>query len=134
MKICPKCKMTVDAENECPICYNTITYEPKVAVTKEKYVYNKYFLRYTFKNMWFSVLCLMVVILRLILKHQFVLHFCLYYCLIALAICISFLISFFKRKFSRFWQRKYSKEYSEFYANYAVIILGVIAVLLSFSI
>jgi hypothetical protein len=43
MKICPKCKMTVDAENECPICYNTITYEPKVAVTKEKYVYNKYF-------------------------------------------------------------------------------------------
>ena len=134
MKICPTCKMTIDSENECPICYTTITYEPTVSADKEKYVYNKYFLGYMIKNLWFSVLCLLVVIARLIVKHQFVPHFLLYYCLIALAICISILISFFKRKFSRFWQRKYSKEYSEYYANYSIIISGVIAVLLAFLI
>ena len=44
MKICPRCKMRIDAEYECPMCHATITYEPEVCEKKEKYIFNRYLL------------------------------------------------------------------------------------------
>lgn len=134
MKNCPKCKMTVDAENECPICHTTITYEPKVAETKEKYVYNKYFFRHLIKNSWFSVMCFMIVALRLIAKHQFSPQYLLCYVGIFILLSISVLISVFQRRLSRFLQWKYSKDYSKYLANYTKIILCTFAVLQAFLI
>ena len=134
MKICPTCKMTIDAENECPICHTTITYEPKVAGDKEKYVYNKYFFWHTIKNSWFSVLCFIVALIRLIAKHQFSPQYLMCYIFILALLLISLLISTFQRKFSRFLQWKYSKGYSEYVANYTKVILCAIAVLQAFLI
>ena len=134
MKICPTCKMTVDAENECPICYTTITYEPKVSADKEKYVYNKYFFWHVIKNSWFSVACFIIVALRLISKHQFSPQYLLCYVGIFILLLISVLISVFQRRLSRFLQWKYSKDYSEYLANYSKIILCAVAVLQAFLI
>ncbi len=134
MKICPTCKMQIDAENECPICYTTITYEPKVSADKEKYVYNKYFFRHLIKKLWFSVLCFIIALIRLIAKHQFSPQYSLCYVVIFVLLLISLLISVFQRKFSLFLQWKYSKDYSEYVANYTKIIFGAVAILQAFLI
>ena len=54
MKICPRCKMRIDAEYECPMCHVTITYEPEVCEKKEKYIFNKYLLSHLIKNSWYK--------------------------------------------------------------------------------
>lgn len=128
MKICPKCKMQIDAEYECPMCHCTITYEPKVFEQKEKYVFNKYFLLHTIKNCWFSVLCFFAVLIRFMMKPQI----SGYFCYIILLLCISIFSSLFQRKFSKYLQWKYSKNYSEYAINYTKIISGGLAVLLTF--
>ncbi len=128
MKICPRCKMQIDAENECPMCHATITYEPKICGLKEKYIFNKYFLLHLIKNSWYSFLCFIIVLIRFTVKP----HFSGYFGYIALLLCISIFASLFQRKFSKYLQWKYSKDYSEYAANYTKIISGGLAVLLSF--
>ena len=80
MKICPRCKMRIDAEYECPMCHATITYEPEVCEKKEKYIFNKYLLSHLIKNSWYSILCFIIVLIRLVIKphfsgYSFALHF-----------------------------------------------------------
>ncbi len=58
MKRCNICHMVVDADTECPICGNTITYEPEIESTHKKYVFNKYLLLYVLKNFWFTAIML----------------------------------------------------------------------------
>ena len=42
MKKCNVCGCIVDEKSECPICGNTLTYEPPCMEDKEKFVFNKY--------------------------------------------------------------------------------------------
>lgn len=120
--------MRIDAENECPMCHTTITYEPKVFEQKEKYIFNKYLLLHLIKNSWYSILCFIIVLIRFIMKPHFS-EFSIY---IILLLCISILASLFQRKFSKYLQWKYSKDYSEYAVNYTKIVSGGLAVLLSF--
>ena len=128
MKICPRCKMRIDAENECPMCHTTITYEPEVCEQKEKYIFNKYLLLYLGKNSWFSILCIIIILIRFIIKP----HFSGYFIYIVLLLCISILASLFQRNLSKYLQWKYSKGYSEYAAIYTKIVSGGLAILLSF--
>lgn len=128
MKICPICKMQIDAENECPICHSSITYEPKISSESEKYILNKYLFFYFIKNCWYSFLCFAIVLIRFILNTQL----SGYYIYIALLLCISIITSLFQRKFSKFLQWKYSKNFSEYAVNYTKITSGGLAVILSF--
>lgn len=50
MKQCPKCKMTVDAHSDCPVCNSDLSQVPYAETNSEKYVLNKYFLPYLFKK------------------------------------------------------------------------------------
>ena len=128
MKICPRCKMRIDAENECPMCHTTITYEPKVCEQKEKYIFNKYFVLNLIKNSWYSILCFIIVLIRFLIKP----HVSEHLAYITLLLCISIFASLFQRKFSKYLQRKYSSDHSEYAVNYTKIISGGLAVLLTF--
>ena len=129
MKKCPNCKMIVDADNECPFCYTTITYEPIVNADKEKYVFNKYFIWHLIKQSWFSLLCLIVVILRFVIVKPELDYFLLFPIVF---IFISLQFSFFGRKITKVMQWKYSEEYSEFRMVGIKVLTGFLAVLFSF--
>lgn len=106
MKVCPKCHMTVDAEGECPFCYTTLTYEPTVHSDKEHYVLNKYLVGHLLKQSWFSLLCLIVVALKLALTQEtFVAHYHLWPPVFAV---VSLLCSLFERRIIRYVQWEYA--------------------------
>ena len=128
MKKCPNCKMIVDADNECPFCYTTITYEPIVNSDSEKYIYNRYYIGHLIKQSWFSMLCLIFVVVRILLVQTHSLLFCIFSVLLAV---LSLVYSIFQRKITKHIQWKYSKEYSVFRSSEAKIMLGVFAVLFS---
>ena len=129
MKKCPVCKMMVDAENECPICNNTITYEPLVDAQKENLKFNKYLLLYLLKHSWLSLICLITVIIRLIITKP---NFDMYSFLIILFTLCSIIISLIERKTVKYALAKYSFEYSV-YAVYTVkALFGILAVIFSF--
>jgi len=131
MKKCPTCKMTVDADNECPFCYTTITYEPVVFCDKETHVWNKYFVRYWIKRCWFSLLCFVIVLLRWI----FVKAALPYAFLLPLLLAgLSLLLSILERKVASGMQWKYSEGYSAFKAVWGKVLFGALAVLLAFVI
>jgi len=131
MKVCPNCKMTVDAESECPFCYTTLTYEPVSNSVNEKYVFNQYFVLYLVKQSWFSILCLIIVLIRMLcIKTEFN-PFCV---IPFLSVGISLLFSFFQREITKYMQWKYSEEYSSFRVAIAKIATGMLAVLFSFVI
>lgn len=67
MKKCNVCRCTVDASSECPICGNTLTYEPPVMEDKEHFDFNKYYLIYLFKNTWFALFCTVIAAVMIIL-------------------------------------------------------------------
>ena len=109
MKKCPTCQMTVNADNECPFCGTTLTYEPFCDTEKEHIVLNKYYLIYFAKNIWFSVICCLLGIIRLIAVKPMISEL-----LIAAILCalFSFFISCFQR---RLLQKKwiYREEFME---------------------
>ena len=128
MKICPLCKMTVDAESDCPICHTTITYEPDQPGSKEKYVFSKYLILYLIKLCWFSLLCLLFVLVRLFLsrpelRSDFWMPF--------LFAVVSLIYSLFQRKIAKFGQWKYSENYSGFRTAGVAITTGILAVVFS---
>ena len=129
MKKCPDCKMIVDADNECPFCYATLTYQPTCNSDKEKYVFNKYFIWYLIKKSWFSILCLIAMVSRLIYIRDEVDYFIIYP---ILCICISMIYSLFGRKIAKFIQWKYSQEYSETRVILIKVAFGIVAVIFSF--
>ncbi len=131
MKKCPTCKMIVDADSECPFCYTTITYEPIVYSDNEKYVYNKYFILHLIKQSWFSMLCLIFVVVRILLVQRHSILLCVFSVLFAL---LSLVYSIYQRKITKYIQWKYSKEYSAFKASELKVMLGVFAVLFSLAI
>ncbi len=129
MKICPICKMTVDADNECPFCGNTITYEPAGDSKREKLKFNKYLLLYLLKHCWFSVACLITVIVRLIVKQP---KMDLYFILIIFLTACSIIISLFERKLISYAQWKYSPNYAVYAVHISKLLFGIAAVVFSF--
>ncbi|MBE6750110.1 MAG: hypothetical protein E7560_02990 [Ruminococcaceae bacterium] len=126
MKVCPKCKMTVDEKSECPFCYTTITYEPICNSEKEKYVFNKYFVLYLLKQCWFTVLCWVFIILRLLLTKTELNYAHLS---LLLYLLVSLLFAIFERQITKYIQWKYSKDYAAFKTQGVKIISGLLAVL-----
>lgn len=131
MKTCPNCKMTVNADSECPFCHTTITYEPTVNSEKEKYVFNKYFVWHIVKQCGFSFACLIAVLIRMILKKP---TFDKYSLIIFACISVSVIFSLFQKKLCAYFQWKYSAEYSLFRSIVIKLFFGAAAVLFSFII
>ena len=71
MKQCPRCRMTVDEDSECPFCQETLTYEPSIPELSEHIVFNRYYWIYKLKTMWFSLACLIFCFVRLIMAKEF---------------------------------------------------------------
>ncbi len=129
MKNCPACKMTVDDESECPFCQTTLTYEPTVESDKEKLKFNKYLLFYLLKHGWYSLACLITVIVRLIVTKP---KIDTYFFLILFFTVCSIMISLFERKLAKYAQWKYSEKYSAYVVYTTKLLFGLIAVIFSF--
>lgn len=67
MKKCPKCHMTVDAYNNCPICGNNLTNEPNAETDIESYIINKFFFLYLIKRHFFFVTFTIIALLQIVL-------------------------------------------------------------------
>ena len=126
MKKCNICHAIVDDENECPVCQNTLTYEPVCHETEEHFVWNKYYVAYLAKNTWFSLICCMVGLLKVIIaRPQFnALLFTAGACAI-----ISLIVSIFQRILCKTMTWKYSKEYVPFKLGIWKYLLGGISML-----
>ena len=116
MKQCPRCKAIINEKSECPICHTTITYEDEIASATEKYDWNRYVIVYFIKQMWISVLCCMIGVVKIFVSsiqwNEIVLDIRVSAILLALA---SLGIALFQRKLvlSRWSRWKYTKEYAE---------------------
>ena len=98
MKNCPICQMTVDVDNECPFCGTSLTYEPNCDAAREKIVWNKYYLLYMAKNIWFSLLCSLIGVVRLMIARPPMSEL-----LVVAIVCVfvSLLIALFQRPLSK---------------------------------
>ena len=114
MKQCPRCQSIVDEKSVCPICYTTITYEDEIASAKESFEWNRYTIIYFIKQMWISVLCCIVGIVKICVDsiewNAIVFDIRLAAILLALS---SLGIAVFQRKLAKKSQWKYTKEYAE---------------------
>lgn len=129
MKKCPVCNMVVDADNECPICNTSIFYEDKVPKQKEKFIFNKYYIIYMLKKCWFSIACLIFVIIKWIvsdLQFDYIHLLCPFYSLIAV------IFALFHRQIARHTTWKYSKEYADFRVLNIILVFSFLGVVLSF--
>ncbi|MBQ2767569.1 MAG: hypothetical protein IJF49_05765 [Clostridia bacterium] len=131
MKQCPTCKMTVNAENECPICHTTLTYEPTVDAEKEHIIFNKYYWIYFCKTTWFPFLCLIVCIVRVATVRPQVSPL-----LVGMAglLLISIVVSIFQRYLPNAirWKYKNMGNYAEVKISMWKYLYAAIAVLFSF--
>ena len=116
MKKCNVCGCIVDEKSECPICQNTLTYEPPCMEDKEHFVFNKYYYVYLLKNTWFAVLCTIASIIILIIDTP-TSSYSLRFILPAIVLLIASLIDSF---FKRCQYRRLLKIYSERWANYMI--------------
>ena len=127
MKKCNLCQSTVQAENECPICHNTLTYEPACADTREHYVWSRYLCLFIVKNVWFSVVCCIFGMIRTTLvKPPF------RQLLITAAVCalISLTVSVLGQNFERALHWKYTDTYAVLTIGIWKYVLGGISMLL----
>lgn len=129
MKQCPTCKMTVDAEAECPICGTTVTYEPSVPAEKERWVFNRYLLRYMLIRCWFSLLCLGTVLIRMILCAPPVDRYLFMILFLAIA---SLVFGVFERGLRKALLWKYTERHAAISTTFTKILSGAMAVLFSF--
>lgn len=131
MKSCPTCKMTVDADNECPICQATLTYEPSLDSNKEKLKLNRYLFFYLFKNLWLSVACIIAISVKMILAKPVIDRY--FVCVSVLAL-LSLLESVFRRKAVKFSLRFLRQTYAEFTLRTFKITCALAAVIIAFFI
>lgn len=128
MKKCPICKMIVEAENECPYCQTTLTYEETIESEREHIVYNKYFFLCMIKRVWFSVACSVFCIIRVIIQHATISPLLL--CMAGLCV-VSLIVSIFQRGLEKTIQWKYSQNYSTYKVQLWKYLFGGVAILLS---
>ena len=133
MKQCPTCKMTVNAENECPICSTTLTYEPTVNAEKEHIIFNKYYWSYFGKTTWFPFLCSIVCIVRVaIVRPQISLLLIVMACLLLLSVVVSFFQRYLPNSMRGKWNHIYTEYYAEFKISMWKYMFAITAVLFSF--
>ena len=125
MKKCNVCGCIVDEKSECPICGNTLTYEPPCMEEKERFVFNRYYLLYLLKNTWFAILCTVIgFVITIASKPDFDIT-------VALAIAMlaaSFLFSIIRRRYARAIQWKYSEKYANIRAFSAQFTTGTLSI------
>lgn len=125
MKKCNVCGCIVDEKNECPICGNTLTYEPPCMEEKEKFVFNRYYLLYLLKSTWFAILCTVIgIVIAITAKPDFDITVAL---VIAMLIAF-FLFGIFRRRYARAIQWKYSEKYANIRAIGAQFTTGILAI------
>mgnify|MGYP003306994912 CR=1 FL=1 len=126
MKRCNLCHSIVDEENECPVCHNTLTYEPICHEREEHFVWNKYYVAYLAKNVWFSLICCMMGLLKVIIARPQ-----LNALLFAAGTCalISLTVSVFQRTLSKTMTWKYCEEYVPFKLGIWKYLLGGVSIL-----
>ena len=131
MKQCPTCKMTVDENNECPICGATLTYEPTVNAEKEHIILNRYYWMYFVKTAWFSILCSIVCIVRVTIVRPQISPLLLG---MAGLLLISIAVSVFQRTLPDLirWKYRHMGEYPEFIISMWKYLCAVMAVLFAF--
>lgn len=131
LKKCNVCQCIVDEASECPICGNTITYEPHCMEDKEHFAFNRYYKTYLLKNLWFPVLCTIASIIIFILTLPLTVPLA-YLLLIptAFLLIMSFVFALFKRPLARRMLWKYSEEYAIGRINNDKYFFGFGAVLL----
>lgn len=71
MKKCPTCGMIVREPYECPYCQTTLTYEAPVMTDREKLRCNRYFWLFQLKNCWFSLLCVIITAVTVLLAEPY---------------------------------------------------------------
>lgn len=99
MKKCPTCQMIVREPYECPYCQTTLTYEDPVMTDREKLRCNRYFWLFQLKNCWFSLLCVIVTAVTMLLAEPYAVqvHIAL------LVLCTILLLeAFFQRQIAGF--------------------------------
>ena len=127
MKKCNVCQSIVDESNECPICGNTLTYEPICAEYKEHIVFNKYYLIYLLKHTWFAILCTAISAAMLIIAKSITIG----HLVIGLILLVaSYLFSIFQRQYEQLViQWCHSEAYSKRKAAAAKFAIGSAAVI-----
>ena len=127
MRKCPLCQMTVDAKHECPICGTTLTYEPICDADREHLLWNRYRWIYISKCCWFSVLCCLIGLLKIIIARPPIGELSLL--AISLSV-ISLTVSLFQRTVSRLLTWKYSENYASYEIVFFKYVFGGISVIL----
>ena len=127
MKKCNVCGCIVDEKSECPICGNTLTYEPDCLEYKEHIVFSKYYLIYLLKNTWFALLCTVICAAMLIVAKSLTVG----HLVIGLIFLIAaYLFSIFQRKYEDLViQWCHSEAYSKRKAAAAKFATGSVAVI-----
>ena len=95
MKECPTCHMIVREPYECPYCQTTLTYENPVMTDREKLCCNRYFWLFQLKNCWFSLLCVIVTAVTLLLAEPYAVQV---HTVLLVLCCILLLEAFFQRQ------------------------------------
>ena len=126
MKKCPICRMIVDADNECPFCSTTLTYEPTCDVDQEHIVWNQYYFIYMAKNVWFAVICCLVGAIKIVVARPPISELLIAAIIFALfSLCISC--------FQRSWMTKMKWKYNESYLLFLIPLwkygLGLLSVI-----
>ena len=121
--------MTVDASDECPICFATLTYEPTFPAEREKLIFNRHLLLHLLRHMWFSLLCILAVLVRLLFVQPTVTQLWMYGGVLLL---ISLITAFFERRFIRWIQWKYSEHYAVFFVGATKYFTALIGAVLCF--
>ena len=127
VKKCNLCHSIVNDENECHICHNTLTYEPKCESETEQFVWNRYLLIYITKNVWFSVICCVIGLLKIMIARPHISALLLSAVACAL---ISLIVSIFQRIFCKTMTWKYSEDYVPFKIGMWKYLLGGISILI----
>ena len=109
MKECPVCKSKVDEMFECPICWTTLTYEPECYGKGERYAFNKYYLRYLWRQCWFSLVSLGIVLIATFFTDPGLYHLCI---LAWVASVGSVLMGAFQRNWLKSLHCKHTGEYA----------------------
>lgn len=129
MKKCPLCTMIVDGEYECPICQTTLTYEPEIPDCQcEELVFNQYLVIHLAKNMWFSLLCVIISVVELILLKPDIIPL-LVAAIILLGLSLFF--SLFQRRIILWVQWKYSEQAARWYVLWVKYVFGALGVLVA---
>ena len=110
MKTCLKCKMTLDAHCTCPACGTDITNEPYTETSGEIYKFNRYLVSYLLKNERYSLVCVFIDLLLIIISIR---NFNFYFLMSFILVLDSLFSSMFKNRIINFESAFFTESHSE---------------------